>query len=272
MQKVLAAAGLGSRREIEVLIAAGEVTVNGKTVQLGDRASPGDRITVRGRPVSSRSPETLRILAYNKPEDEVTTRRDPQGRPTVFSALPPLRLGRWINVGRLDINSSGLLLFTNDGELANRLMHPSAEIEREYAVRVHGQLDAGMRERLLAGVELDDGTARFASLSLASGSGTNHWYHAVLAEGRNREVRRLMESQGLPVSRLIRVRYGPVKLGGGLKRGRWRELTPVEAKALVAAAGLPGLARKTRPRGKHRAHSGGRPRRKAKAISVKSPK
>jgi len=264
VQKVLAAAGVGSRREIEALIAAGEVKVNGKTVRLGDRAVSGDRITVRGRPVHTRAPDSLRVIVYNKPQDEVTTRRDPQGRPTVFSSLPPLETGRWINVGRLDINSSGLLLFTNDGELANRLMHPSAGIEREYAVRVLGALNAGMRVRLLDGVKLDDGTARFAAISEAGGSGANHWYHVVLAEGRNREVRRLMESQGLRVSRLIRVRYGPIELGGGLKRGRWRELTPVELQALVTAAGLPERARKTRPRRKPRRNPWGGPRREAR--------
>lgn len=261
VQKVLAAAGIGSRREIEALIAAGEVKVNGKTVRLGDRAVPGDRITVRGRSVRTRAPDTLRVIVYNKPEDEVTTRRDPQGRPTVFTSLPPLETGRWINVGRLDINSSGLLLFTNDGELANRLMHPSAGIEREYAVRVLGELSAGMRVRLLDGVQLDDGTARFTAISEAGGSGANHWYHVVLAEGRNREVRRLMESQGLRVSRLIRVRYGPIELGAGLKRGRWRELTPVELQALATAAGLPERARKTRSLSKPRKNPWGGPRR-----------
>lgn len=228
---------------------AGQVAVNGRVVHLGDRAAPGDRITVRGRPVRTRAPGTLRVLAYNKPEDEVTTRRDPQGRPTVFTRLPVLKTGRWINVGRLDINSSGLLLFTNDGLLANRLMHPSAGIEREYAVRVLGELDAAARERLLGGVELDDGTARFSDVREAGGSGVNHWYHVVLAEGRNREVRRLMESQGLPVSRLIRVRYGPIELGGGLKRGRWRELERAELRSLLAAAGLPDRPPRPRPGG-----------------------
>jgi 23S rRNA pseudouridine2605 synthase len=264
VQKVLAAAGIGSRREIEALIAAGEVRVNGRTVRLGDPAVSGDRITVRGRPVRTRAPETLRVIVYHKPQDEVTTRRDPQGRPTVFSSLPPLETGRWINVGRLDINSSGLLLFTNDGELANRLMHPSAGIEREYAVRVLGELADDTRARLLAGVVLDDGTARFSTISEAGGTGANHWYHVVLAEGRNREVRRLMESQGLRVSRLIRVRYGPIELGGGLKRGRWRELTPVELQALATAAGLPERARKTRPRRKPRKNPYAGPRREAR--------
>lgn len=240
LQKVLAQAGLGSRRQIEQWIDAGRVMVDGKPAQLGQKVSGRERISVDGKPVriraAGKSPHE--VLVYHKPVGEVCSRDDPGGRPTVFEALPRPRHGRWISVGRLDINTSGLLLFTTDGELANRLMHPSREIEREYAVRLLGQVDRPMLERLVSGVELDDGVARFVSIQEAGGSGANRWFHVVIKEGRNREVRRLWESQGITVSRLTRVRFGPLALARGLRQGRWRPLTPKEQKLLYQAVGL----------------------------------
>jgi 23S rRNA pseudouridine2605 synthase len=213
---------LGSRREIEGWIAAGRVTLNGSVAKLGDRAGPADTVLVDGRAVERAGASTPRVLLYNKPVGELVTRDDPQGRRTVFASLPP---GRWIAVGRLDLNSSGLLLLTDSGELANRLMHPRYEMEREYHARVRGELTRQERERLLAGVTLDDGPARFDRIDeLKPGEGSNRWYRVVLREGRNREVRRLFEALGHPVSRLARVRYGPVELPRDLASGRWREL------------------------------------------------
>ena len=227
MQKLLAAAGLGSRREIETWIEAGRVSVNGKAAKLGERAGPGDRVAVDGKPVAFQAGSSLRVILYHKPVGELVTRSDPGGRPTVFARLPP---GRWVAVGRLDINSSGLLLFTDSGELANRLMHPRYEIEREYAVRVQGFLKKEDLDRLTQGVELDDGPAAFQRIqargTTASGSkpGTNRWYRVMLKEGRNREVRRLFEAVGARVSKLVRVRYGPVELPQDLPAGSWREI------------------------------------------------
>jgi 23S rRNA pseudouridine2605 synthase len=241
LQKVLAQAGLGSRRQIEQWISAGRIAVNGKAAELGQKVSGRERITLDGRPVHAAPPQQKarpEVLVYHKPAGEVCSRDDPEGRPTVFAALPRPRQGRWIGVGRLDINTSGLLLFTTDGELAHRLMHPSQEIEREYAVRLLGEVDGSMVERLLTGVELEDGPARFVSIEESGGSGANRWFHAIIREGRNREVRRLWESQGVRVSRLTRVRFGPVALERGLRQGRWRPLTPKEQKALYRAAGL----------------------------------
>lgn len=227
LQKLLAAAGLGSRREIETWIEAGRVSVNGKTAKLGERAGPGDRVAVDGKQVAVSEEKAARVLLYHKPVGELVTRSDPGGRPTVFSSLPP---GRWVAVGRLDINSSGLLLFTDSGELANRLMHPRYEVEREYDVRVQGFLKQEDLDRLIRGVTLDDGLAAFERIqargTTASGSkpGTNRWYRVMLKEGRNREVRRLFEAVGARVSRLVRVRYGPVELPEDLLAGRWREI------------------------------------------------
>jgi 23S rRNA pseudouridine2605 synthase len=238
LQKILARAGLGSRREIERWIEAGQVAVNGKIAQLGDQAGEEDRIRVRGQRVQWPASQRRRVLAYHKPPGEVTTRLDPEGRPTVFERLPTLRIGRWIAVGRLDVSTSGLLLFTNDGALANKLMHPSTELEREYAVRVRGEVGADALARLQAGVMLDDGPARFEALTAAGGSGANRWYRVTLREGRNREVRRLWESQAVAVSRLIRVRYGPVALDRFLRPGHWRELERADLRALYAAARL----------------------------------
>lgn len=224
LQKVLAAAGIGSRRQMEEWIAAGRISVNGKIAQIGDRVGPHDRIKIDGQWMKRRPIMRCRVLLYYKPEGEICARSDPENRPTVFERLPVLRNQRWINVGRLDINTSGLLLFTNDGELANRLMHPSYEIEREYAVRVHGQVSPEILQQLKQGVMLEDGLAHFDEITDAGGEGTNHWYHVVLREGRQREVRRLWESQGVQVSRLIRVRFGDTNLPRFLVRGRTLEL------------------------------------------------
>jgi 23S rRNA pseudouridine2605 synthase len=222
IQKILARAGLGSRREIEQWIAAGRVSVNGAIISLGARALPGDHILVDGKPIAAPQAEAARVLLYHKPVGELVTRSDPQGRRTVFASLPP---GRWVAVGRLDLNSSGLLLFTDSGELANRLMHPKYEVEREYAARVRGELSSDEIKQLLAGVLIDGKSARLESIGPdRPGEGSNRWYRVVLKEGRNREVRRLFEALGHPVSRLVRLRYGPVKLPSDLAPGRWREL------------------------------------------------
>lgn len=228
LQKVLARAGHGSRREIETMIEAGRVSVDGKIAKLGDRVevNPAMKIRLDGHVVSIKeSAEAVcRVLAYYKPEGELCTRSDPEGRPTVFDRLPKLRGSRWVAVGRLDVNTSGLLLFTTDGELANRLMHPSREVEREYAVRVFGQIDDEKIKQLSRGVQLEDGPAAFRTISFQGGEGINQWYNVTLTEGRNREVRRLWEAVGVQVSRLIRVRYGDIDLPKELPRGGWTEL------------------------------------------------
>lgn len=244
LQKVLARIGLGSRREIESWIEAGRISVNGQIASLGARVDSLDQILVDGRPVKRdiANEEARRVMLYNKPEGEVCTRDDPEGRPTVFDRLPRLKHGRWINIGRLDINTSGLLLFTTDGELANRLMHPSYQMDREYAVRVMGEVDDEMIERLKTGVMLDDGPARFTDIVASGGEGINRWYHVCLMEGRNREVRRLWESQGMRVNRLKRVRFGPVFLGPELPVGRWREMKQNEIDALSQEVGLESVA------------------------------
>lgn len=261
LQKALADAGLGSRREIEGWIAEGRVRVNGEVAKLGDRVTPADRIRIDGREVERRMARRapLRVIACNKPEGELVTRHDPEGRPIVFTRLPRLKAGRWIAVGRLDVNTSGLILFTNQGELANRLMHPSREVEREYAVRVLGEVPEAALARLTAGVELDDGPARFERIAEAGGEGANRWYHVVLREGRNREVRRLWEAAGCTVSRLIRIRYGNVSLGPRVFAGHCRECTEEEIEGLLALAGLPSQ-HLDRPPGR-RARSPGRDRR-----------
>jgi len=250
LHKVLASAGFGSRREMERWIAEGRVTVNGRRATLGDRVTPEDVLRVDGRPVGRRSAvRKRRIIAYHKPVGEVCTRHDPDGRPTIFANLPRLRGERWIAVGRLDINTAGLILLTTDGELANRLMHPSSGIEREYAVRVLGEVDAESIERLTRGVELEDGPARFERVVAGGGEGANRWYHVVLGEGRKREVRRLWESQGFKVNRLIRVGYGPIKLERGLRPGKWEALSPALERALLESVGLaePPAGEKKRP-------------------------
>lgn len=238
LQKFLARAGFGSRRQIEDWIRQGRITLNGAPARLGIQVNGAEKIEIDGKPVQAHAHrQRRRVLAYYKPVGEMTTRRDPEGRPTVFDRLPPLRDGRWIVVGRLDLNTQGLLLITTDGELANRLMHPSSEIEREYAVRVLGEVASEVVRRLGEGVPLEDGLARFDAIREAGGEGANHWYHVILREGRNREARRLWESQGVAVSRLIRVRYGPVVLRRGLHPGRWDELGETEIGALLAAVG-----------------------------------
>lgn len=237
IQKALAAAGYGSRREIEGWIRSGRITVAGKPATLGQKINGRERVCLDGRPL--RLPVTVagrgRVLAYHKPVGETCTRRDPAGRPTVFAALPKPGRGRWVCVGRLDINTSGLLLFTTDGQLAHRLLHPSAQIEREYAVRVRGQPTAAQLRALLHGVDLDDGPARFTDVVESGGDAANRWYYVVLTEGRNREVRRLWESQGLVVSRLLRTRFGPCILPRNRRPGEHWELAEAQVTALYAA-------------------------------------
>ncbi|MFZ1640192.1 MAG: pseudouridine synthase [Candidatus Contendobacter sp.] len=238
LQKFLARMGLGSRRQIEDWIRQGRITVNGAVAQLGLQVNGAEKIQIDGQPIQVRPfGQRRRVLAYYKPVGEMSSRHDPDGRPTIFENLPPLRDSRWIAVGRLDLNTQGLLLLTNDGELANRLMHPSSQIEREYAVRVLGEVAPDMLKRLREGVPLEDGPARFDEIREAGGEGANHWYHVVLREGRHREVRRLWESQGVTVSRLTRVRYGPVTLRRGLYPGHWDELDEARVVELLQAVG-----------------------------------
>ncbi|MEP0203537.1 MAG: 23S rRNA pseudouridine(2605) synthase RluB [Halioglobus sp.] len=240
LQKVLARSGLGSRREMERWIEAGRITVDGRPAKLGDRVEARVRISVDGKPLDIAPAQETRCILYHKPTGEVCTRNDPQGRRNVFQRLPKLKSGRWISIGRLDYNTSGLLLFTTDGELANGLMHPSSNIEREYMVRVMGNVDDGMLQRMQEGVMLDDGIARFTDIQDGGGDGINRWYYVVLMEGRNREVRRLWESQGLTVSRLKRVRYGEVFIPSRVKQGQWIELESKEVKSLYRMASLQG--------------------------------
>ncbi|GAC20969.1 23S rRNA pseudouridine(2605) synthase RluB [Paraglaciecola arctica] len=242
LQKVLANAGTGSRREMERWIEAGRISVNGKLATLGDRVEPADKIRVDGNALNkSNDTPACRVLMYNKPEGELCSRKDPEGRATVFDRLPVIKNGRWIAVGRLDINTSGLLLFTNDGELANRLMHPSHEVEREYAVRVFGEVEDKMLKRLTKGVQLEDGEAKFTNIVKRPGDeeSTNTWFNVSLSEGRNREVRRLWESQGVQVSRLMRVRYGTLELQKRLPQGGWVELGLPDLNTLRESVQLP---------------------------------
>lgn len=234
LQKLLASAGVGSRREIEQWIKEGRIKVNRITATLGDKATPQDRVTLNGKPLRLSNVEYIkhRVLIYHKPIGEVCTRTDPENRPSVFEKLPQLRQGRWIMVGRLDINTCGLLLFTTDGELANRLMHPSYQVEREYAVRVLGEVTKETLDALRKGVTLNDGPAAFDSIVDAGGTGANHWYHVTLHEGRNREVKRLWESQGVVVSRLMRVRFGEIQLPRLLRPGTFRDLDETEMRSL----------------------------------------
>lgn len=235
LHKILAQAGIGSRREMEDWIMAGRISVNGQPASIGQLVGPSDRVKVNGKLVNLRvaNNRVPRVLMYHKPEGEIVSQKDPEGRPTVFQALPKMRGGRWIAVGRLDFNTSGLLIFTTSGELANRLMHPSSRLVREYAVRVLGSLTEEAKDQLLDGIQLDDGIAFFSSLTEEGGEGANRWYRVTLFEGRNREVRRMFESVGCTVSRLMRVRYGPVLLPSWLKRGMHREMEPEQVKSLI---------------------------------------
>ena len=235
IQKKLANLGFGSRRQIEGWIKEGRITVNGKPATLGEPIEGNEKVHIDGKDIrlSQKHLSGRRVIVYHKPVGEITSRDDPEGRETVFDNLPKLRVGRWVAVGRLDYNTSGLLLLTTDGELANRLMHPSRQIEREYAVRVRGNVSPELIERLLTGVELEDGTAKFDKMVDAGGTGQNHWYHVVLREGRNREVRRLLEAEDLEVSRLMRIRYGSVTLSRRLRMGMFADVEDAELKALL---------------------------------------
>ncbi len=248
LQKVLAASGFCSRREAEQWIAAGKVRVDGRRAVLGQRVSGREEIRVGTRRVRGRPAALPRVLLYHKLPGEICTRSDPQRRPTVFDRLPELHAGRWVAVGRLDINTTGLLLFSNDGELAERLMHPRAGIDREYVVRVRGRVDEGVLRRLRRGVQLEDGRAFFSDIQPGGdGGAANRWFYVVLSEGRNREVRRLWESQGIQVSRLKRVRFGNLFLPASLRRGRWRELRPRQVQQLIASLASPPPSRERTP-------------------------
>jgi 23S rRNA pseudouridine2605 synthase len=246
LHKVLAQAGMGSRLEMEQLIMEGRISVNNEPAHIGQRIQFGDQIKVNGKPIRFRiDPPAPRVIAYHKPAGEVVTHDDPQNRPTVFRKLPKLHQGKWQSVGRLDLNTEGLLLFTSSGELANKLMHPRFGLEREYAVRVLGALTKEEKQRLLEGVRLDDGIAQFGSIEEGGGEGSNCWYRVTISEGRNREVRRMLEAVGHAVSRLIRIRYGAMVLPRGLKRGAWMELDEGDIRALMQAVdkrGVPGRA------------------------------
>ncbi len=253
LHKVLASCGFGSRRAMEEMILAGRITVNREPADVGQKVGPGDEVRINGELVRVRFAEPrTRILMYHKQAGEIVTRDDPEGRPTVFEKLPNIGQGKWIAIGRLDFNTEGLLLFTNNGELANKMMHPRYEVEREYAVRVMGVLSPEQQQSLLTGIELDDGPAKVEKLEDGGGEGANHWYHVVLNEGRNREVRRLFEALGLTVSRLIRTRYGTVGMPSRVKRGQVLELTPEEVTAVLTAAGM-------RAQGSQRQGQGPRP-------------
>jgi len=263
LHKALAQAGLGSRRHMEELVREGRVTVNGVPATIGARVGPRDVIRVNGQIVArSRDAGPARVLIYYKPEGEIVSRDDPARRPSVFDRLPPTRGAKWLAVGRLDFNTSGLLILTTSGELANRMMHPRYEIEREYAVRVLGRLSEEQQAKLLAGVQLKDGLARCESVQDRGGEGANHWYHVVLKEGRNREVRRLFEALGMRVSRLMRVRFGSVSLPRGLRRGQFVEMSTRETRQLQAGLGMEPVnveaPRAQRPG--HRRHRAPRPR------------
>jgi 23S rRNA pseudouridine2605 synthase len=271
LHKVLADAGIGSRRDMEELIVAGRVSVNGQPAHVGQRVLPTDQVRINGKPLNTRRQpgRPPRVLLYHKPAGEIVSQDDPQSRPSVFEKLPKVSGGRWIAVGRLDFNTEGLLLLTTSGELANRLMHPRFEVEREYAVRLLGELTPEQRSQLLEGITLDDGLARFSRLEDAGGQGVNHWYRAVVAEGRNREVRRMFEALGLQVSRLIRIRFGAVQLPRALSRGRFQELAPAWVEAWLhdlgigseevrARAGVPGRKSGGPKRSKPHSAVGGR--------------
>lgn len=256
IQKFLAHHGAGSRRQIDALLQQGRISVNGKVAKPGDQVEGREKIAIDGKLLRLRRHEARpKILMYHKPVGEICTRSDPGKREDVFQNLPALNQGRWVSIGRLDINTSGLLLFTSDGELANRLMHPSYEVEREYAVRVHGAVNSDMLKQLSEGVELDDGPARFEQIIDSGGSGSNHWYHVVIKEGRNREIRRLWEAVGVEVSRLVRVRYDSFNLPKWLKPGKYRMLEDEAVKRVYQRLGLgasPEASPAVAARGRHR--------------------
>jgi 23S rRNA pseudouridine2605 synthase len=260
LHKVLADAGIGSRRDMEELIIAGRVSVNGQPAHIGQRVMPNDQVRINGKPLQRRPAggRLPRVLLYHKPSGEIVTQDDPGERPTVFEKLPKVSGGRWVAVGRLDLNTEGLILFTTSGELANRLMHPRYEVEREYAVRVIGELAEGQRQQLLDGVQLEDGPAKFSKVEDAGGQGLNHWYRVALSEGRNREVRRIFESIGLTVSRLIRIRYGSIQLPRTLARGRFYELASEWVQAWVHDLGIAVEEIRSRGAGPSHAGKGGR--------------
>jgi 23S rRNA pseudouridine2605 synthase len=278
IQKVLARAGYGSRRQLESLIKEGKVTVNGDVAKLGDQIEQGDSIRLENKALSPKRlwQQPQQVLLYNKPVGEVCTRNDPEGRRTIFQSLPAPEEGRWVSVGRLDINTSGLIILTTDGELANKLMHPSNEMDREYAVRVLGDVTSEMMQNLRDGVELDDGKAHFSDIQDAGGEGANHWYHVVIQEGRNREIRRLWESQGVQVSRLMRVRYGTVIIPKQLRMGRWMMLEGSDIEALYDAVELtaptvPELGRAQREKKLRSLKDfSNKPRKKTNSDNVKS--
>ena len=252
LHKVLAQSGMGSRLEMEQLIMEGRITVNNEPAHVGQRIQFGDHIKVNGKPIRFRiDPPPARVIAYHKPAGEVVTHDDPQNRPTVFRRLPKLYQGKWQSVGRLDLNTEGLLLFTSSGELANNLMHPRFGLEREYAVRVLGALNKEEKQKLLAGVQLDDGMAQFGAIEEGGGEGANCWYRVTISEGRNREVRRMFEAVGHAVSRLIRIRYGAMVLPKGLKRGAWMELDEADIQGLVKVAGVVKPQPSDGPVGRH---------------------
>lgn len=257
LHKVLAQAGLGSRLEMEQLILEGRISVNNEPAHIGQRIQYGDQVKVNGKPIRVRiDPPPARVIAYHKPAGEIVSHDDPQNRPSVFRKLPRLAHGKWQSVGRLDLNTEGLLLFTSSGELANRLMHPRFGLEREYAVRVLGALSNDEKQKLLDGVMLDDGLAQFGSIEDGGGEGSNCWYRVTISEGRNREVRRMMEAVGHAVSRLIRIRYGAMVLPHGLRRGAWIELDEADIRSLMKAAGVserPGPSASAPQRGRGRA-------------------
>lgn len=265
LQKVLASRGLGSRREIEGWIEAGRVSVNGRRARLGDRVGNDDRIEVDGKSLRRKGELRPRVLLLNKAEGVVCTRRDPEGRPTCFDSLPKLASGRWVSIGRLDVSTTGLLLLTNDGALAHRMMHPSTGLDREYAARIDRRLDQQTEQVLRDGVLLDDGVARFSDIRFYDGTERNHWYHVTLMEGRNREVRRLFESQQIRVSRLKRVRYGPVVLPSALKRGQSLELPNEDVLQLYRLLGLPAPKLPAARRPSHRKPT------KAKSVLIPYP-